>query len=329
MTSDIQELISRYLDADLTEFEQEELQRLLRSSSQYVDDFARAAQLHDRLHGEMTVNAMAEDVVSRSEFARPVQRKVFKSFAWIAGTVTAALFILGMGWFGADFSTRVTAGELDRLIAAQASSLDRIYRIAVEESVQGKNDPTPSDERIRPPKPPINGATLYVRHGNQFVLVRTANDGRSFVTGSDGRTSWAVRPDGPVRVSHDLSRFNRDLPGHENDVPLFQMEQGLEQLRHAYDVRVLPAETDDGDTAAEQAERFIVAVKKKGHRGPQRVEITYAEKSGLIREMRFVKMPYGPERLTIRMTLTDERELAADFFSHASHHSTDRAVEEE
>jgi len=40
-----------------------------------------------------------------------------------------------------------------------------------------------------------------------------------------------------------------------------------------------------------------------------------------------VDMPFGPERLTIRLTLMDEHELDPRFFEHAAHHAADRTVE--
>ncbi len=75
-----------------------------------------------------------------------------------------------------------------------------------------------------------------------FVLQRKLDNEQQFVTGSNGKVSWAVRPDGAVRVSSDLTRFNRDVPGHEHDMPLSNLHDGLEQLQTAYDVQVLPEE---------------------------------------------------------------------------------------
>jgi hypothetical protein len=168
-----------------------------------------------------------------------------------------------------------------------------------------------------------------VRKGNQFVLIRSMSGDRRFVTGSNGQTSWAVRPDGPVRVSADLTRFNRDLPGHEHDFPLIQIERGLVHLRDAYDIQLLPIENGDDAVSAEVPTRLLVAVKKRGYRGPQRVEITYVVRTGEIRQLRFVEMPYGPEHLTVRLTLEEERPLGPLFFDHESHHESNRVVEEE
>lgn len=68
-------------------------------------------------------------------------------------------------------------------------------------------------------------------------------------------------------------------------------------------------------------------MKKRGFRGPKRVEITYAATSGEIRQMRFVEMPYGPDRLTLLMTLLDDGALNSNFFDHESHHDQSRNVE--
>ena len=180
-------------------------------------------------------------------------------------------------------------------------------------------------ERPRPPKPPLSGAILHVRRGGQIVLSRQTSDGRTFLTGSNGRTSWAVRPDGSVRENTDLNEFNRDVPGHEHSMPLIHIEEGLERLLEAYDVRLLPVETADDAVAEDNPTRLIVAVKKRHYRGPKRVEISYSVRSGLIQQLRFVEMPYGPEHLT----LIEERPLGDRLFDHESHHKTAQPLIEE
>lgn len=249
------------------------------------------------------------------------------------GAMIAASLVFAVLWRGlGESSASAAVVELNRIITANAQPRDRTYRITVEEVALPvrRDDRAESPERRRPPKPPMEGARLQVRGGQQFVLVRTTTEGLPFVTGSNGQTSWAVRPDGPVRFSSDLTRFSHDLPGNEHSMPLNSIPDGLERLRAAYDVQLLPVDSAD-DEASPDAEpsRLLVAVKKPGFRGPKRVEITYSIRSSLIRQMRFVEMPYGPERLTLRMTLVDERQLGANFFDHESHHAPDRTVEEE
>ncbi|MFM2093298.1 MAG: hypothetical protein RIS70_422 [Planctomycetota bacterium] len=348
MTVPQSELISRYLDDSLSPEEYRSLQQLLRSSPQCVKEFVGMALMHDRLRGELAaasvdVECLAEgdaidETAAKAEITPviapldPVSSGAswrFKKVLAFLSAVAATLLIAAAAWFGVGRVSLAAAAELDRLIAMQQAGVDRTYQISVEETAVRRSKREVREEEGRPPKPPIDGAVLHVRKGNQFVLIRLTREGQPFVTGSDGTTSWSVRPDGPVRVSRDRTRFNRDLPGHEHGVPLFDIEQGLEQVRSAYDIQLLPIATSDDPASSDLLTRVLVAVKKRGHRGPQRVEITYEVETGLIRQMRFVEMPYGPERLTVRLTLEEEVHLGTEFFRHASHHGPERIVEEE
>jgi len=329
MTSNPSELLSRYFDDLLSEDEHHDLQVWLRSSTDHAWEFARFALLHDRLRGEQLAISLLQPTLADQPRALPValgrpRRSMVISVGVVMALVAVLMVLLEIG------KTPVAAAtELKRLIAAQQTELDRTYRIAVEDVPAPQRKRQPVVDGNRPPKPTLDGAILHVRKGNQFVLIRPMAGGRQFVTGSNGRTSWAVRPDGPVRVSTDLTRFNRDLPGHEHEFPLIQIERGLAHLQDAYDIQLLPIENSD-DTAAEvSTTRLLVAVKKPGHRGPQRVEITYAVRTGQIRQLRFIEMPYGPEHLTVRLTQEEERPLGPAFFDHQSHHGLDRVVEEE
>ena len=153
--------------------------------------------------------------------------------------------------------------------------------------------------------------------------MRFLQDGTPFVTGSDGKVGWAIAPNGPVRVSQDKQRFNRDLPGHEHSIPLSNLSQGLTQIQEAYYVQVIPSLPGD---AGDEQDAVLIATKKRGERGPSRIEIQYASNSGRIAQMRFIEMPYGPERLTVRLTLIDELTLLESFFHHSHHHSSDHQV---
>ncbi len=343
MTHDPKQLIDGYLDETLSSDEHELLNRWLKASPENAQQLAQATLLHDRLrsehlalaampgrHGRQTVGDSPDDSHSLARVATRSSRRI-RPLATSAAIV-AAMLLVAVLWKGfGESSASAAVVELNRIIAANALPSDRIFQITVEESAspQRQRERSESPELSRPPKPPMEGAVLHIRGDGQFVLVRKTADGRPFVTGSNGRTSWAVRPDGPVRFSSDLTRFNRDLPGHEHSLPLSNIHEGLERLRDAFDVQLLPVESADDAGADDEPSRLIVAVKKRGVRGPKRVEVTYSMRSGLIRQMRFVEMPYGPERLTLRMTLVEEQPLGNNFFDHQSHHDADRTVEEE
>ncbi len=327
MMVDPTSLIAGFLDETLSAEKHAALSEWLRESVGHRRRFAQAMLLHDRLRGEfLAATAMAPPVAgpAPAKGATPYARRIVSMLGAMAVAVVAFVVL----WKGVGETPAAAAVvELNRLIAVNAHAADRTYLIEVEtrapESPQERRQ-----ERGRPPKPSMDGAIVHLRGQDQFVLIRTTPDGQPFVTGSDGQTSWAVRPDGPVRVSADLNRFNRDLPGHEHSMPLINIEEGLERLRAAYEVQVLPTETPDDTVGAHHdALRLMVAVKKSGQRGPRRVEITYVVATGQIRELRFVEMPYGPDRLTLRLSLLEEGDLGRDFFGHAAHHDPTRVVE--
>ncbi|MCX7399103.1 MAG: hypothetical protein NT138_15675 [Planctomycetales bacterium] len=344
MNEAAQFLIDGYLDDMLTIEQHEELSAWIRSSPENASAFAAAVMLHDRLRNELVISGerqgvsppcrsagddatgLSEVAVTRRADALPLAGVVARRRSVIALVSTASLICVAIVVFLKSFGDNpavAAAGEIQRLIELNALTMDRTYKITVEEAVLPRRGP--SSEDGRPPKAPMDGATLYVRDGQQFVLSRVTDAG-PFVTGSNGKVSWAVRPDGPVRYSKDLNRFNRDLPGHEHEMPLVNIHDGLERLRRAYDVQLLPVE--DGESS-EPATRLLVAVRHPKERGPRRVEISYEVESGLIGQMRFIEMPYGPESLTLRLTLLSEDLLDERFFDHESHHDANRRIEVE
>lgn len=328
MSPDRCEWIFRYLDDDLSAGEHCEFQKWLTASSDHMAQFVQVAMLHDRLRGELTAMSMTPTVDREraGHKSNNAQRHLWNSMT-VVGAAVAAIAVLVVLWHGIGDSPVSAATELDRLIDVQDAGRDRTYHIAVEGTSARRQTRRRADD-TRPPKPPMDGATLHVRHGNQFVLIRQTHDGLPFVTGCDGRVSWAVRPHGPVRVSADLTRFNRDVPGHEHGMPLINLEEALERLKAAYDLQLLPVEAVF-DRSSRESTRLFVAAKRRGFRGPQRVEITFQVSTGLIQQLRFVEMPYGPDRLSLRLSLLDERDLGATFFEHQSHHASDRTIEEE
>ena len=110
-----------------------------------------------------------------------------------------------------------------------------------------------------------------------------------------------------------------------------QYSGGIGGFAGAYDVELQSVETPKPEASTESdASQLIIAGKKSAsHRGPARVEITYAIGSGLIQQMRFVELPYGPRRLTLMLSLVEERDLGANFFDHETHHARHRPVEYE
>ena len=328
MSIDARHLIHGYLDESLSAEQHELLGQWIKSDSDHAREFAMAVALHDRLFNELAIRKQGE-----AEVQLPLKRSMARwTRPLMALTASVCLLLFGVIviWQTAGVTPASAAMvELERIIATNSQLIDRTYSISVEETafLPSRREQPPQDHG-RPPKPSIDGALLHVRGPNRFVLRRKVQEGQFFVTGSNGANSWAVKPEGPVRVSADLSRFNRDVPGHEHAMPLSNLHDGLAQLHEAYDVEVMPVESpDEGADPHAEPSRLLVGVKKRGFRGPKRVEITYGMSTGQIRQIRFVEMRYGPERLTLRMTLVDQRHMGAAYFDHESHHDPMRVVE--
>ncbi|QDS94381.1 hypothetical protein FF011L_31600 [Roseimaritima multifibrata] len=330
MSIDYQKLIHGYLDDSLSGEQQDQLNQWIKADEKNARQFASFMMLHDRLRSELA--APEHDATYAVEPIKPQSSGWWRRSFAVVSTACAVLLIAGIFWQTVDTPSASAAMiELNRIIEVNDLPMARTFLISVRDTVIPPRHQDPSTpERRRPPKPSLDGATLDVRGSNQFVLKRQTAQGDDFVTGSNGTTSWAVRPDGPVRYSNDVIHFARDLPGHEDGLPINNLHDGLEALRTAYDLELLPRETQKPDAArGSEVERQLVAVKKPGFRGAARVEIRYAEVSGKILELRFYEMAYGPQQITLTMTAIEEGGLAANHFDHASHHGPERAVEYE
>ena len=335
MSSDARELIDGYLDDALTADQQEELSAWIKANSEHARIFAEAMLLHDRLRNTLSTAETPDAIHPSLTIESP---RGWLGGSWLMSSLTrttaaAAVLILGLAtlWFSIGTQTASAAiRELDRIIVNSMRTKDRTFEIVVEDITterRGKRSARPESQR--PPKPPLDGATLYVRSGNQFVLIRKTQDGLPFVTGCDGKQSWAINTRGPVRFSADVHRFDHDLPGHETSIPLTNLHEGLQQLKRAYDLTFSALGPEEYQTGDGNEARQLIAVKKPKERGPQRVEIVYDATTGGILRMRFVQMPYGPDRLDLRLSLVSEEELSSDFFEHTSHHTPDRKIEVE
>lgn len=326
--------IDGYFDDTLSAEQLAALAEWIKSDPEHAVQFANASLLHDRLRNALTTDHEDTSFASAKHNMRDgYERTPISVLVWrTAASLTALAAGLALLWFNlATPSASAAIRELDRIITSSIRSKDRTYQIVVEAVTHLENREKRSDrpESQRPTKPPLDGATLHVRSGNQFVLIRKTNEGIPFITGSDGSRSWAINVRGPVRVSSDIHHFDRDLPGHESSIPLANLHEGLEKLKRAYQLHFSTLGPEEYETLSGESIRLLVAVKKPKERGPQRVEIVYDSISGRILSMRFIQMPYGPDRLDLRLSLVNENELPVDFFDHVSHHSPDRTVETE
>ena len=310
------ELINSYLDGMLTAEQEARLNAWVKASAANASRFATAVVFDTRL-GEFCrsavdigLNPHGLELTEEKVSGKPIHRR---RLTLLGGLAAAVMFLTAAFWWLP--AGRVNAAtELERLIALEPDSTDRTYRIV-------NLDPYPEQAEER--RPPIDGAILYVRQPDKYMLRRTFPDGSVFLTGCDGRRNWAVPPDGAVRVSGDPQRFRGPLPGHHYGLPFVNLKSDLMQLREAYDLAVL--QQDQGGL------KGLVGFKKShDYRGPRQVMLWYEAGSGVIRKMQFDGMPQargGPN--SVAVDLVEQGRKPADFYDHQSHHAENVTVVEE
>lgn len=344
------ELVHRYLDDCIEQDDLLKLQSLLRESQVYRDAFRDVALLHEQLSQTIPLFALPVEPI-RTAPAPSIRKRSTRSAISLLAVVAAILVVAILLLPSRNQS--FAGSELQRILQANQNAYLH-YRIDVDQTARIKKPRTKTNAEARPPKPSLHQAELFVEGADRFVLIRIPDPGQVFITGCDGSISWAIAPQGPVRISKDLSQFSRDIPGHEHSIPLANLKLGFEQIQKAYDVQFLAPSPDeygpddygpdapnsdapDADESGDDThqsdssggEAILIATKHRGERGPKRIEIHYDSITGEIQHMRFVDMPYGPDQITIRLSLLDHSSVPNEFFHHTYHHSSDRAVIDE
>lgn len=322
-------LCDRYFDGDLNEAEQQRLNDAIKRDPLVARQLAQAMMFHDRLHAELQAQAVAdetslgtESVVTRLPRSTPSR---FSSWGWAAlaaGIALLVTFVFVDRHGPSSASAAVVA--LEKIIEAAKLPIDRVYRIRItDHGPSGEQPPVFSGAKGR--KPGVDGAELYVRGNEKFVLIRQFGNGTRFVTGCDGEIGWAVPPKGPVHVSRDLRRFRRAVPGEKEQLPFVDMNAGFDELRRGYMLELAPVYDTDSDT--QEWNRFTAIKRAAKHRGPEEVRIWF-DAAGVAHRIELTGLPQDDgSPVSVRLELTEQRDLGADFFKHDQYHDAARPIE--
>lgn len=313
----VNRLLSAFLDDVLSAEDAERLDRLVATDPAVAAALARAAMLHDRLHDVLRPQA----TTARGSAVQPAVDRLqgrltrARRYAGIAIAMAAAAGLVVLMNRVPTATAAVVA--LDRIVAAIEAPIDRGYRITVLD--HGPTDRTPPAAPGGGRKPGIDGARLFVRGADQFVLVRRFGDGSEFITGSDGVIGWAVPPRGRVHLSHDTRRFRRGVPGEHEELPFLDLRSGLESLRHGYDLGV--------STDASSGQRLEAVRRESRRRGPHTVRIWFDHQGVATRiEIEGLAVQDGLPR-AVALELVSREPLTGEFFGHAAHHTPDRPTD--
>jgi len=247
----------------------------------------------------------------------------------------ASLLIAAACWFLWSGSNPALAA-LDRVLEAMDDPVDRTYEISVEPGEGpelregGRKPPERGASRLPPEdrRPGLDGALLYVRNGNQFVLFRSTHSGELVINGSDGVEHWLIRPGRPVLVSTDPGAFRIPMPENLATIPLVDIRASLTGLRVAYQIEELAAERLAEDDPTRW--RHLRARKiDRATKGPKTVSIWFHPATNLIGRIRFEQMHLQgrPEPRCMTMSLVSHQPLPANWFDHDAHHAPDTPIE--
>lgn len=231
-----------------------------------------------------------------------------------------------------DPPSRVSAAmaSLEKVVESALRPIDRTYVVhLVEEYPRDQRPRNMSQEkwdRVAPEQ--IDGATIYVRGVNEYVMKVLLKTGVKRTSGCDGRLSWSFREDGPVHVSTNLHRFRGGMPGNQQDMPMVNIHANLTQLKIAYDVELLEEQETTHDNIV--LSQLSCVRKSTEIRGVKRVNVWFDAENGTVHKMLLDGLPRGrggPK--SVMLELIDQSELPPDFFSHDSHHEPGRRVKSE
>jgi len=322
LPDDVDALVEGWLDGTLEEAAARRLNALVAGDPRAASRLARGVLVHDRLRDILRSGAVPGDGVDIA--ARPAPRRwTLGRVAISAGLAAALLLPLAL----VRSAPATAAAALDRVARASAVG-DREYVVRVVD--HGPGGPSVVDSETGGRKPGVDGARLFVRGGDQFVLDRGFGDGTRFVNGSDGSVGWSVPPTGHVHLSHDVRRFRRGVPGEGLDIPFIALSENLLRLGRGYGLRLEATGVDGASVLV--AERL-----DRRRRGPARVTIRFAAdgtpllidleglRAGLEWADDATDAAEGPDHVALE--LVSRAELDAAFFDHASHHAPDRPTD--
>lgn len=314
---EISRLIHGHLDDCLSVDEEARLGRLVATDANVAVGLARAAMLHDRLRDLFRQEAVIVGPPAAAATAAD-KAPARRSQRWLAVLLAVAVTLAAAVVYRPPSGGGVAVGAaIDRLVAAASAPVDREYRITVlDHGPHGTPPPVMSGGKGR--KPGVEGASLFVRGTDRFVLIRRFGDGTPFITGCDGTIGWAVPPRGHVHLSHDARRFRRGVPGEHEELPFLDLRSGFDGLRRGYDLAV-----------AEEPEGRRLEARRRGRsrRAPDAVRVWFNGDGVATRiEIEGLAVEEGMPR-SVALTLASEHDLGIGFYTHETHHPADRPVD--
>jgi len=244
---------------------------------------------------------------------------------------TAAMIIISLTIFLTSLPSNKAMATMDQMIAAIEKAGDRTYSIIVRDQKTRRRERTgrpPIERRNRRERAVFDGATLYLRGKDKYVLYRYTPSGQTVVNGSNGKTNWLIRPRREVLVSNDTQAFRIPMPEDLAGLLTLNFGDTLQRIRERYRIKYLgtvPVEQDKETSWA-----YLHATQpNRRFRGPRVIRIWAHPDTGLLRRIEFadIRLQGDPDPKKLILDLVDQRQLPNDWFTHSAHHPPDAEVD--
>lgn len=239
---------------------------------------------------------------------------------WVRRSIgIAATLLIALGLWLVLYRPTPALASISDILSALGRPGDRTYHISMLDLPEppGRG---PRDEPTGVPRPGLHDATLYLRDGKAYLLVRhDPNRPGRILDGYDGRLSWRVR-DGALReVREGLGAGGIPMPSLMADVPFSDLHQTLERIRIDYTVvQLAQAPLPSGG-----APRRHVLVRRNSRavKGPETIEIWADPATAIPLRVVFDRAKVQGNRAPCRITLelTSQTALPTDWFSPGRH----------
>jgi len=286
----------------------------------------------------LLVQLADRDMPAKEHRIRRLMRRIDAEHRWrrfvrpLVRYGVAAVLILSAVSLYLNLPTNTAMASMDKMITAMDSSGDRTYMIRVE-GTPGDNAPPPPGappdrRRETGQRAGLDGATLYLRGGDKFVLIRPTPSGRPVINGCDGQTRWLIRPDKPVLVSNDPQAFRIPMPKDLEAILTLDLKSTLLQIRDHYRVKFIDEARDD--RTPNRSWIYLDADRRsRDFPGPKNIELWADADTDILQRIEFADIHLqgdpAPKRLILE--LVGQNPLADNWFTRQAHHPQDAPVD--
>jgi outer membrane lipoprotein-sorting protein len=276
---------------------------------------------------ERVLQGIKDEVEIREEQPRSTHRTSQSMLSILVRYGIAAVVIISVALLLMQMPSCEAMAAMDKIITAIDQAGDRTYHIIVKDSKNDRVVPRNRPSDIQGPprnRAMLNGAMLYLRGNDKFVLYRPTPSGETVINGSDGQTRWLIRPRKPVLISSDPQAFRIPMPEELSELLTMDFRATLVQIRDNYEIRYL----DEGEVPQGEGLSWMYLSARKRNRnfkGPKNIRIWADTETGILQRIELVDIRLGgqPQLKKMIIELAENEALPEDWFTHQSHHSSD------